>query len=143
MTQSQKTAIIISSFIVMFIDLFLKKEHKFRASTINLRQKILLKIKNEEYNHLQPLGNKIWQNIVDKYKDKEAAIVVFDAVEFLAYETEQEMKTIYNQDFFNFIDRFVLKESFTTQKQYLQDTRKFVEDIIKETKTTLKETQIC
>jgi len=119
MQNTQKTAIIISSFIVMFIDLFLKKEHKSRGSTINLRQKILSKIKNEEYNHLQPLENKIWQNIVDKYKDKEATIVVFDAVEFLAYETEQEMKTIYNQDFFNLIDRFVLKESFTTQKQYL------------------------
>ena len=112
MTKTEEAkAIITSSYILYLIDALLDNREKFKGSTIALKQKLLGKTKQAQFKPYVMMSNEAWQSVVNEFKDDNMHIVIFDAVEFLAFNEEESMTKMFGNDIITIASRFALKQT--------------------------------
>lgn len=133
-------AIIYGSFIAYAIDSLLVKEDKSKGSVIRLKQAVISKIVKQEYVDYIKLSNKVWNNTVNFYADKNFKIIVPEFIETLGFHEEKIMKEFYGNNFLDLVGNFSLKLSQeNSDRKILLETREFTDGIIKNAKKDILE----
>ena len=117
-------SILLGSFLVYAIDSLLDKSQRFNGTTINLKQMLLAKTRKAQHTAYVEMSNKAWYSVVDKYKDENYRIYLFDLVEYLGFEEERIMTEMYGDKFIEYISAFSLKHTFDgTDSNILKESR--------------------
>ena len=136
MTKSEKArAIITGSYILFLIDGLLDNSEKTKGSTIMLKQRLLSKTRKAQNMDYVVISNEAWANLIELYKDKRVSVVIFDAVEHLAFNEEEAMIKMFGQDFFDILWRFVSKQTpDKIEKEILKESREVVDVLTEQMK---------
>jgi hypothetical protein len=112
MTKSEKArAIITGSYILFLIDGLLDNANKTKGSTIMLKQRLLSKTRKVQNLKYIELSNEAWNLLLKKFEGSKVSLIIFDAVETLAFNEEKIMKKMYGDDIFNLLWRFITKQT--------------------------------
>jgi len=112
LTKSEEArAIITGSFIIYMADALLGPTEKFHGTTILLMQLIRAKLRNKRYLAYVKMSDDAWVSVVEKYKDKNYRLAIFDAVESLGFNDEKIMKEMFGPRIIDVIARFALKQT--------------------------------
>ena len=125
MTKNREAQVIIySSFVLYAINQLLDKEQQTKGSTIKLKQMLLSKTKNKAYNDYVILSNKAWHSVVEKYKDKNYRLVIFDFVESIVLDNYELFEEMYGKEITQVASNFSLKQTFDgVEKEILSESR--------------------
>ena len=104
-------AIILGSFILYIVDALLDKSEQSKATTIRLKQAIRAKTRDSCYLPFVSMSNKAWFNVVEEFKDKKIHLVIFDAVEFLAFDNDVIVTKMFGKNFLTIVSAFSLKQT--------------------------------
>jgi len=104
-------AIILGSFILYLVDALLDRSEQQNGTTIRLKQAIRAKTRDASYLPFISMSNKAWFDVVEEFKDKNMHLVIFDAVEFLAFDNEVVMTKMFSKKFLNLVSAFSLKQT--------------------------------
>ncbi len=142
MTETQTgKSVIIGTFIVYVIKELLDKTQHSNGSTILLLQCLRAKLANPIYMKYVQASNDVWINVVNRFKDDNYSIVIFDIVEFLYYDEEEAMTLMYGKKLGDLVARFSLKQTMDgidndklrqsriVSKALIDETRKVLFDI--------------
>ena len=125
-TKTQKAkAIILGSYILYMIDSLLDKSEHFNLTTIRLRQALQAKTKVSSVQRYIEMSNEAWATTIEEFKDENATIAIFDAVETLAFHNEEEMKMVFGNHILDHVGRFSLKQTRDgVSKEILMSSRR-------------------
>ena len=117
-------AIITASFILYLIDSLLDDKERFRGTTIRLKQLLLSKTRQAQHYKYVEMSNKVWTNVVEQYKENKYHVVIFDAVESLAFAEEEIMVKMFGEHFLTVVGNFTLKITYDgVDKELLRESR--------------------
>ncbi len=135
MTKSEEArAIITGSFILYIIDALLDKSEQFHGTTILLKQLIRAKTKKAQNKAYVIMSNEAWVTVVDKYKDDNYRIAIFDAVESLGLKDEKIMEEMFGPRMISAIANFSYKQTRDgVDKQILKESRTITDELKKAT----------
>lgn len=104
-------AIITGSYILYLIDSLLDKSEHSNGTTIQLKQKLLAKTKKANVKKLIDMSNVAWFDTIEEFKDRKMHLVIFDAVESLAFSESKVMEMMFGKDILDVVSRFAMKQS--------------------------------
>lgn len=108
---AEARAIITASYILYLIDGLLDKSEHNLLTTIRLKQLLRSKTSRAQNKYYIELSNIAWQRVVDTFKDKKYSIAIFDAVESLAFNEEENMTAMFGTNFIPTACSFALKQT--------------------------------
>jgi len=112
MTKSEEArAIITGSFILYLADGLLGKSEKFHGTTILLNQLLRAKTKQAQNKEYVIMSNQAWAAVVEKHKDDNYRMAIFDAVEALGFNDEKIMEEMFGPRIIQAIANFALKQT--------------------------------
>jgi len=128
-------AIIYGSFVLYFIDALLSTSEKVKGSTIRLKQALMKHTRKREYLPYVVLSNDVWDAVLQKYKNKNMHVAIFDAVESLIFANEKIMQEMYGEQILQYSANFSLKQTpdKSIDKQILKESREIVKALKEET----------
>ena len=132
MTKTQKAkGIIIGSYVLYLIDSLLDDKEQFNLTTIRLKQALRGKTKVSNVQKYIDMSNEAWADTIDEFKDENAKIAIFDAVERLVFDNEEVMKLVFGNHILEHAGRFSLKQSREgVSKEILMSSRKVCKALI-------------
>jgi len=135
MTKSDEArAIITGSFILYMVDALLDKSEKFHGTTILLCQLLRAKTRKAQNKEYVILSNKAWATVVDKYKDDNYRIAIFDAVESLGFNDIKIMEEMFGPNIIPAISSFAYKQTRDgVEKQIIKESRTITDELKKAT----------
>ena len=125
MTKSEQAqAIIVGSFILYMIDSLLDRPQHSKGSVIRLKQMLRAKTSQAQNRDYVVISNEAWASVVEKYKDKNYRLVIFDAVESLGFDNQEIMTKMFGSKFLDAVGYFSLKQTFDgVEKAVLKESR--------------------
>ena len=104
--------IITGSFILYLIDSLLDADQQNNLTTIRLKQYLQAKTRVANATKYILMSNKAWDLTIQEFKDEVGIrIVIFDAVEMLAFDNEEAMELIFGSKILDHVSRFSLKQT--------------------------------
>ena len=130
---NQISACIVGSFIQYMINSLLPTQEKYKGSVLALNQKLMAKTRKPEMTPYVILSNQAWSNTINAFEDEKIRLIVFDAIEYLSYDNEKVMKLMYGDDIITYVDRAVMKLSYSgTNKELFKESRKVTDELTKQ-----------
>jgi len=128
MTESSKIKVILNAAYILYLaNGLLDNREKTKSSTIRLTNMLFKETSKKEYLKYVQLSNESWANVVQKFKDDNMRIAIFQAVETLWFNNLDLMVEVLGQHSTDIVLRFVNKQSKDGTTS----------DIIKETNTVV------
>ena len=94
------------------IDSLLDEKEQKNLTTIRLKQYLQAKTRSARVTKYITMSNEAWAMTIEEFKDEPTAkIVIFDAVEMLAFNNENEMELIFGPQILDHVSRFSLKQT--------------------------------
>jgi len=139
MTKSEEArAIITGSFILYLADALLGPTEKFHGTTILLNQLLRAKTKKAQNREYVIMSNQAWQTVVDKYKDDNYRLAIFDAVESLGFNDEKIMEEMFGPRIISAIANFALKQTRDgVDNEILKESRIITDELKKATQKVI------
>ena len=135
-SKSEKAqAIIYGSFILYAINALLDKSEQTNMTTIRLKQMLFAKTRMASNKAFVVISNEAWSSVVDKYKDKNYRLAIFQFVESIGFEVEDIMTEMYGVNFSNYISAFAMKQTYDgIGTDILKETRELSTELVKATR---------
>ena len=111
-TTEKAKAIILGSYILYMIDSLLDEDQQKNLTTIRLKQYLQAKTRVANVTKYIMMSNKAWDLTIQEFADEPGAkIVIFDAVETLAFHNERAMELVFGSKILDHVSRFSLRQT--------------------------------
>jgi hypothetical protein len=132
--REEAKAVITASYILYMINVLLDPADKMNVSTIRLNSLLQSKTRVAKFNDYVILSNSAWAIAVDKFKEDNLHVVIFQAVETLWFNNIDVMVKMFGQHSTDVVLRFVTKQhsNGNVDNKYIAETNLVIDELTKQ-----------